>query len=113
MWQWRNAAYAGVSRREWLGRFTAKELAEFEAAGRVEYLGADRLDYLACCIIATVRNQWAEEPIKPEQLMGLCYRENPEQAEADRLAVQAERLKHFAMLRNAQLEIQNGNRNEH
>ncbi len=115
MWQWRHAAYCGVSRREWLERFTAKELTEYEAACRVEWLGVERVDWQWACIVATLKNQWAANEadiIKPDDLLGAMYREHrdPDADAKVKAELAAAQLKNWAYARNAQIE-QHGNRN--
>ena len=82
---------------------------------RLEPIGLERFDWYCAAILAALQNQWAKEAgdvvTVQSQLLLFMPEEQQRQTQEDKLAVQAEMLKHFAMLRNAQLEVQNGNRN--
>ena len=106
----RQAGYAGVSRREWLSRFTAREYAELKAYRRLEPVGFERLDYYFAAMVASVKNVLVT---KAEDLTSrddelLFYRPEAERKQkiADDLAVRAAQLEHWARLTNAMRDQQ-------
>ena len=90
-WQWIQAGYAGVSRREFLEGYTLEDMAERQAMEKLEPVGFVRLEWYLARLIALLKTVHGKKQYKwPEELIG--YRNQVKKQTAEQALATLERM---------------------